>query len=46
MEYEKVIQQIPGGSAVIQGGKNWKIISGNEEFFVPSGYTLSEINHM
>lgn len=46
MEYEKVIQQIPGGSAVIKGGNNWKIISGNEEFFTPSGYTLSEINNM
>lgn len=41
-----LIQQMPVGCAVIQGGEKWKIIEGNEEFFAPSGYTWEEISSM
>lgn len=45
-EIKNMLQQMPSGCAVIRGGEVWEVISANDEFFEPSGYTESEIREM
>lgn len=45
-ELDALIQQMPGGCAIVQGGEQWQIIAANDEFFMPSGRTREEINSM
>lgn len=42
----RMLQELPSGCGVIQGGDTWELVSGNEEFFKPTGYTLNEIQNM
>lgn len=42
----RMLQELPSGCAVVQGGDSWELVSGNEEFFKPGGYTLNEIQSM
>lgn len=45
-EIKNMLQQMPSGCALIRGGEVWEVISANDEFFEPSGYTESEIREM
>ena len=45
-EIKNMLQQMPGGCAVIRGGEVWEVISANDEFYKPGGYTESEIHEM
>lgn len=42
----RMIQKLPSGCAVLQGGDNWELVSANEEFFAAIGYTMEEIRTM
>lgn len=45
-EIKDMLQELPGGCAVIRGGEVWEVICANDEFFVPSGYTENEVKDM